>query len=455
MAPDLGDISYGVAGAVVAAFAVWLLYLSPRQRATRALSLALGSMGFLWVYDLVTGFTPLAFDLAYLRAAPIAFVLLALSTIYFLSVYPRPRGWLGHSPAAPRLLVGLGLGLAVLLLAFPGLWATPVVEDGELAHIDGGPLRLLNNAWSLTVVLLLLFLAIEHARTPEGPVRGAMTLVIAGFMGSQLAWQSTLLFNDLGRRLSVEALTPAVLRVEYLLEEALIVPVLAALVVVLVAALRSDEPSRRRQAFGLASLAVVVLGASAILAWRTPPPEPGEWSNSWQGLLDASAGVGIAVFCGYALLKHRLFDIEVKLRWTISRGTVAAVFVGVFFVVSQMAQNFLEDSMGWALGGIIAGLMLFAIAPIQRIADHVADVAMPRVRQREAAMPAAKRADFYRLALEMALSDRVITRAEERHLAALAEQLGLSHTEALALREAVERESQASVSGIRFSPPQA
>lgn len=88
------------------------------------------------------------------------------------------------------------------------------------------------------------------------------------------------------------------------------------------------------------------------------------------------------------------------------------------------------------VGGITAGLLLFAIAPLQRVADRVATAAMPGVR--EDGFTPERRAEFYRKAVAMALSDGRITREEERHLAAIAEDLALGHTEALRLREEVE-----------------
>lgn len=54
--------------------------------------------------------------------------------------------------------------------------------------------------------------------------------------------------------------------------------------------------------------------------------------------------------------------------------------------------------------------------------------------------------DAYRAAVEMALADGVVTRAEERALARLAQACGLDHLEALDVREEVERERAAAAS---------
>lgn len=116
------------------------------------------------------------------------------------------------------------------------------------------------------------------------------------------------------------------------------------------------------------------------------------------------------------------------------RGTVAAVF----FVASQVAQEFLTDSYGWMAGGVTAGLLVFALAPLQRLGDRVAAAALPSAR--EGVLSPERRALFYRRAVAMALSDGAISREEERHLAHLAEEVGLGPLEALRVREDVERE---------------
>lgn len=436
LAAAVGEIAYAVAAAILASFAVWLLYLSPRQRATRALAALLLAMAAAWSFGLVLALAPLRQSEVVPRVMPSTSAVIGLATIYFLCVYPRPRGWIGRSPWSGWAAAALGLAAVGAFFLVPSLWGVPFDVEGEWRTKETGPLFLVNNVWSVTAAALLLALAIEHTRTPAGPLRRALTLVLGGFMGSALAWQSSLVFNDLGYRMSAPALTPVGLRIGFLIEEVSLVLVLGAPLLLLVAALRSKEAARRREGFGVALLALVVIALALVVGALSPPPPEREWISGPQQILDAAGGVLIAALAGYALLKHRLFDIDVKLRWTIRRGTVAALFVGIFFVASQMAQNFLEDSMGWALGGVIAGLMLFAIAPIQRVADHVADVAMPM----RVAGVREKQLETYRLALALALADRVLTRDEERHLAHLAEHLGLAHTDTFAIREQMERE---------------
>ncbi|MGQ0536554.1 MAG: hypothetical protein ACT4PT_10830 [Methanobacteriota archaeon] len=150
----------------------------------------------------------------------------------------------------------------------------------------------------------------------------------------------------------------------------------------------------------------------------------------------------------YGILKAQIFDIDVKIRWTVRQSTVAAAFIAVFFVVSEVAKDALSAEAGPVVGILAAGALVFALAPLQRAAERVAVAAVPAEgapvavgRGRPAAHggpPTANR-DAYRAAVEMALADGVVTRAEERSLAKLAQALGLGPEDALEVREEAER----------------
>jgi hypothetical protein len=134
----------------------------------------------------------------------------------------------------------------------------------------------------------------------------------------------------------------------------------------------------------------------------------------------------------YAIVKHQLFDIDVRIKWTISRGTLAAIFVAVFFVVAQVAQTFLTAEYGLLLGGASAGLLLFALNPLQRLAESVANVAMPGVRS-VVEMNHPERSALYREHARIAWADGAVDKNERMLLNHLREGLGLSAEEALRL----------------------
>lgn len=435
MALGVADTIYTVAGVALFVMGAWLLYLSPRQRAVRALSALLMLTAIAFGDNALREYLPLAGVVWIDRLDTLVFAGIGLSTIYFLSVYPRSRGWLGRSRwGGPSVLGAFALlGLAILL--FPRLVGDPRIVGDEIA-VDPPPLGFLYSAWSLTGGLMLILLALDYRRAQAGPFRRSLLLVLTGFLAGSLAWQTSLLLNDVFGRLDPFVFRDGRARLAYLLDEIVIIPALVAALLVLVHGLRAGEREARHEAIGLGMAAGIAVTASLIATFAFPGPVGTEWTSEPQGAVDALGALALAVFAGYAVLKHRLFDIEVKLRWTISRGTVAAVFLAIFVTAAQIAQNFLSESQGWLTGGIIAGAMLFAITPIQRLAERVAITAVP-----VHAKPAEeRRLELYRLALGLALCDRVITREEEQHLARLAEELGLTHSEALTARHEMERE---------------
>jgi hypothetical protein len=142
------------------------------------------------------------------------------------------------------------------------------------------------------------------------------------------------------------------------------------------------------------------------------------------------------VLLAYGILKTQLFDVDLRLQWTVKQSTVAAAFVAVFFLASEGAQLVLAESVGPLVGLVAAAVLVFALAPLQRAAERVAHTAMPNVRD-TAEYRLVRKREVYRAALEGALQDGVVTEKERDILARLQDELGLSATEARALeREA-------------------
>lgn len=141
-------------------------------------------------------------------------------------------------------------------------------------------------------------------------------------------------------------------------------------------------------------------------------------------------------FLARGIFRGRILDIDVKIRWTVKQSTVAGVFVGVFLVVAQLAQNLLSESLGWAVGGLAAGLLLFALAPVQRLAERVASAALPGVRSVGEMSPDERRA-VYRDTARLAWSDGTLSMDERQLLEGLRARLGITPDDALRLeREA-------------------
>ena len=111
----------------------------------------------------------------------------------------------------------------------------------------------------------------------------------------------------------------------------------------------------------------------------------------WQGtyaIVDPSAptvpflvyalGTLLAVpLIAYGILKTQLFDIDLKIQWTIRQSTVAAAFVAVFYLVTEGADRLIEAELGTWVGLLASALLIFFLAPLQRLADRVSKAVMP------------------------------------------------------------------------------
>jgi hypothetical protein len=79
----------------------------------------------------------------------------------------------------------------------------------------------------------------------------------------------------------------------------------------------------------------------------------------------------------YGILRTHLFDIDLRIRWTIKQSTLAAAVVAAIFLLSEGADRLLSSELGNFAGLLAAALVVFFLAPLQRFAERVASVAMP------------------------------------------------------------------------------
>lgn len=131
-----------------------------------------------------------------------------------------------------------------------------------------------------------------------------------------------------------------------------------------------------------------------------------------------------ALLLGYGLLKFGLFGTDLKLKWSLDRGALLAIFGGVFFVVDQAAQFFVSAAFGALAGFVAAGLLLLAIRPLEKATARLADRVLPRV-QDTADYHEERRLVVYRSAAQAAARDGVITEKEREMLSTLVRELGI------------------------------
>ena len=101
-------------------------------------------------------------------------------------------------------------------------------------------------------------------------------------------------------------------------------------------------------------------------------------TEAWIGKLVYALGTLLAIpLIAYGILRTKLFDIDLRIRWTIKQSTVAAVFIAVFYIVSEGADRLLSSELGSIMGLLASALVVFFLVPLQRFAERVAGAAMP------------------------------------------------------------------------------
>jgi hypothetical protein len=173
----------------------------------------------------------------------------------------------------------------------------------------------------------------------------------------------------------------------------------------------------------------------------------------WQGtyaIVDPSAptvpflvyalGTLLAVpLIAYGILKTQLFDIDLKIQWTIRQSTVAAAFVAVFYVVTEGADRVFESEFGTWFGLVASALLIFVLAPLQRMAERVSHAVMPNTSDTPE-YAAYKKLQVYEAALMDTLPGG-ISGKERALLNRLRDSLGIAAVDAEALeRDLSERQ---------------
>jgi hypothetical protein len=133
----------------------------------------------------------------------------------------------------------------------------------------------------------------------------------------------------------------------------------------------------------------------------------------------------------YAVLKMQLFDIDLKAKFAIERGTLIALVGGIFFIGSELLEAMVPVESTF-LGVAVAMVILVLLRPLYRLALRLANGIMPSVDKTTAYLDARK-SEVYQAAVEGAGEDGVISENERGMLERLRKNLQLSSAEANAL----------------------
>lgn len=139
----------------------------------------------------------------------------------------------------------------------------------------------------------------------------------------------------------------------------------------------------------------------------------------------------------YGILRTQLFDIDLRIRWTIKQSTLAAAVVVIMFILSEGAEQLLSAELGTVGSLAVAALVVFALTPLQRFAERVASAAMPNT-QNTPEYAASRKLQVYEAAIAEARQDGGISQKERALLVRLRDSLGISESDA----DAIESEPQ-------------
>lgn len=149
--------------------------------------------------------------------------------------------------------------------------------------------------------------------------------------------------------------------------------------------------------------------------------------------------LGPAAGMAWGLLKDKVVDLETKLRFTVSLGFVVSVFVAIFFVASEAAETFFTDAIGPYAGLLAAGLLVLAIAPLERLGSKLASGVVEEPVDEEG-YETFRKLEVYRATYEEATADAALSDRERRTLDSMAGNLGLSKEERGFVEERVAQE---------------
>lgn len=425
---DPGALPQYLAVAGMLGLAATLLVLDIESRLNRAFAFVLVFRGMSMLTATqwqIARFEDPVTSAFWVKLFPYFTIATAPAIAYFIWVYPRPRrrvkpGWL---PAA--VIVGLVVALEAAYVLDPSLWGTYAISsEGTLVTVTQGPMQALLGLIFVMFGVAGLAFAHDATRAPAGPERRSLLLV-------SLAFTVNALYDGTGGALIVlGALDFEVTGIglpQYLGALSLLIALAAPALVALHAARRGDARWRRHaRRYGAICVLPVALSAGSLFL-----------SEYWNffiatGLLRLS----LPVLVSYALLRHQLFDIDLKVRWGLEKGTVGAVFAAAFVFASEGIEVLLPVE-GTLLGIVAAGSLALALRPIERAAEDMAARVMPNSKP-VSQLDEEEGLELYRQQCRIAWSNDEVTGKERAALDNLRARLGLDDE----LAERIEAEAR-------------
>jgi hypothetical protein len=163
-----------------------------------------------------------------------------------------------------------------------------------------------------------------------------------------------------------------------------------------------------------------------------------EYAIFWWYKAVYALGTLLAVpLIAYGILRAHLFDIDLRIRWTIKQSTLAALVVATIFLISEGASTFLSAELGTVAGLLAAAVVMFFLTPLQHFAERVAAAAMPNTENTPEYV-AFRKMQVYEAALIDAMAEGGVSSKERALLVHLRESLGIKVADAEAIETELE-----------------
>jgi hypothetical protein len=191
--------------------------------------------------------------------------------------------------------------------------------------------------------------------------------------------------------------------------------------------------------FGLAYLGLVGPGIDEMMV------NP----NSYSVLLPLTYQLAIIIYVplvAYGVLRVQLFDIDLRIKRTLKRSMVAAAFVAAFFVISELAGNYLSSQFGAVVGVLGTAVLVFFLDHIQRAAERLSNAAMPNTVDTPE-YESFRKLQVYDSAVRAALEDGHISERQRRVLDSMIESMSIDRN----IAQRMEDDALAALSAQRPS----
>ncbi|MDX1393074.1 MAG: hypothetical protein R3195_01740 [Gemmatimonadota bacterium] len=155
------------------------------------------------------------------------------------------------------------------------------------------------------------------------------------------------------------------------------------------------------------------------------------WGDFLYNELNALTNILYVALLSYGVLRHQLFDIDLKLKFVIRQSTIGGFIAGTFMVVSETLES-LVPAEGFVMSLLSATVIVGLLQPVQRFAERFASRVMKGVEDTPEYLDRQKR-HVYRAMLEGTYRDGGVTERERAILDRLRVELGIPASVAASL----------------------